>query len=147
MGLLLNGRTVLSETQDEGKELRGGNSSRNELFSDVCMMRPPQASTQRPELEISPTDLKKAQEDRIRKLWLEMGYCAIEASKDHPYVAALIVFLVCYAVYFCWMFWFDVMIFVLGFVLFCDALRELLGHSFHEIFFNYLDGLKERGII
>jgi len=137
VGLLLISRPVLAENQD-GRDLQSGNSSRNELFSDICMMRPPQ----RPEPdEESPANFKKAKEERIRKLELEMGYYMIEASKDHPYVAALIVINVCFAVYLCWIFWFDVMIYILLLVLFCDALGELFDHQLLHLLNGFLRGL------
>jgi len=134
VGLLLIGRPVLAEKQD-GRDLQSGNTSRNELFSDICMMRPPQ----RPEPdEESPANFKKAKEERIRKLQLEMGYCMIEASKDHPYVAALIVILICFAACFCWMFWFDLMVFTLVFVILCDNLSELFDHQLLHFLYGYL---------
>jgi len=134
MGLLLIGRPVLAETQEE-RDLQGGNSSSNELFSNICTTPPPQTriSTQRPELEKT-RNLNNDEEDSKTNLLLKIGSLMLEASKDHPYVAALFVILACFALYFCWMFWFDLIVFTMVFVIFWDSFSELLDGLLYLIF-------------
>ena len=86
-------------------------------------------------------NLNNDEEESKTNLLLKIGSLMLEASKDHPYVAALFVIFVCFALYFCWMFWFDLIVFTMVFVLVWDSFSELLGGLLYLIF-GWPNGLK-----